>query len=614
MRVNAISLFAIFALARKEHFFMQKNMKKIGAGLLLASLLVLPIKTGADLPNAVSYLEAQTQDAWTTQALAAAGVTNMNLDHLKTVNGTLATDYAKTILAVTAAGQNPTTFGNIDYIAKLKTFYNSNQFGDTSLLNDDAWSILALASVGQKDLAAVTASKNYLLSKQNADGGWGYAVGGASDTNDTAAIMIALLEAGVSSSDEAMTKAIAYLQGLQNADGGWGWQTGSASDSGSDAWVITAITKLGQDPTAWQKSGKNAVEHLWSLQDSDGGFWWVEKGTSDFNNKAMTPYAVIALKNKSFPVGYFASSETAVGDNHVRIEGKNSTICDTYVIADTALAVIAKAAEKCNFSFTIEDATFGKYLKQVGDDTAAGLAGWLYFVNNTSPLVGADDYTLVKGDEVLWYYGEWGWSPTKLTVDSSNVVTGGLVKIETKYFDGQNWLTLTNATINGAGQNIVTNASGQTTVSLADGYYNLYATKDGYVRSNKVAVTVGSGIEANVGLTVEVNQGTQVAGESIIFSVSPNKLDFGKMKPGETKNSNVTLANQGTVNLEVKTNVTGDSLFTDNIKIDDQSVGTYVKNLGVSESHNATTTLSVPASYLSSGVKNGEMIFWARAK
>ncbi|MCX6796245.1 MAG: DUF4430 domain-containing protein, partial [Candidatus Falkowbacteria bacterium] len=561
-----------------------------------------------------NYLKAQTPDPWITQALVATGETNYSVDHLKTVNGSLATDYAKTILAVAAAGQNPATFGNIDYVVKLKTYFNSNQFGDTSLLNDDAWAILALAAVGEKNSTEVIAAKNYLLANQNADGGWGYGTGGASDTNDTAAIIIALLEAGVNSSDASITKAVNYLKNLQNSDGGFGWQAGSGSDSGSDAWIIAAINKLGQNPADWQKDGKNPADHLWSLQDSDGGFWWVAPGTSDFNNKAMTAYAVIALAGKSFPVGYYANGTGSAGDNHVRIEGKNNTICDTYVTADTALAVIEKAAAKCNFTFTIENTSYGLYLKQVGDDAAAGASGWLYLVNFVAPAVGAADYQLKTGDEVLWYFGDWGWQPTKISVSKNYLSSGEKLIINVKYFNGQDWLALENAKIIGCSQEPTTNNSGQAEINLPDGVYSLFAEKNNYVRSNKETVSVGSGLSQNVNLSVEITQGLSVAGEAIIFSVSPNKLDFGKMKPGEAKSSSINLANQGTINLAVKATVSGDDLFTGNTKINDQGVSVFTKDLATNEIFAATTTLTIPAGYLGSGVKNGELIFWAQAK
>jgi hypothetical protein len=285
---------------------MRKMNFLIGLTFALA-ILFQPKITKAGALEAVNYLNTQPQDAWITQALVASGATDAPVDHLESVAETSypTTDYAKAILALAAVGENPTSFGNTDYVAKLKSYYDGNQMGDVGLVNDDIWSILSLASVYQADSAEAVAAKNFLLANQNADGGWGYAVGGDSDTNDTAAAIMALTEAGVSSADMAIANAINYFQSLQNDDGGFPYNPvwGSDSDSGSDAWVISALYKIGQNPTAWDKGGNNPVTHLESLQDTDGGYWWV--GVSDWNNKAMTPYAVIALSGKSFPVAYY---------------------------------------------------------------------------------------------------------------------------------------------------------------------------------------------------------------------------------------------------------------------------------------------------------------------
>lgn len=282
------------------------------AALLALSVICLPNSVSAGMPEAEAYLKSQTPDAWITQALIAAGETNMSISHLSSVteggfNPT--NDYAKTILALAAAGENPTTFGNIDYVAKLKSYYNNNQMGDATLLNDDIWSSLAFASIKKADSVEAIAAKNFLLSHQNADGGWGYAVGGSSGSNDTAAAIMALIEAGVAVNSTVITKAVAFLHTLQNNDGGFmndpAW--GTDSDSGSDGWVTSAIYKIGQDPTAWIKNGNNPLAHMQLLQDNtDGGFWWVDPaGNPAFNNKAMTAYVVIALVGKSFPIGYY---------------------------------------------------------------------------------------------------------------------------------------------------------------------------------------------------------------------------------------------------------------------------------------------------------------------
>lgn len=569
----------------------------------------------AGVLEGVTYLQGQTQDAWITQALVAAGQVDVPTDHLSSVSGILATDYAKTILALAAAGEDPTAFGSIDYVAKLKTYHSNNQMGDENLLNDDFWSVLALASVDEINSTESQNAKNFILANQNNDGGWGYNVGGESDSNDTAAAVMALVEAGVSVSDGVITNAVNYLKSTQNDDGGFGWSQGDPSDSGSDAWVMSAIYKLGQDPVSWTKNSHHPVEHLETLQDTDGGFWWVEPGTSDFNNKAMTTFAVVALAGKTYPVGYWQPN---AGKYHLRIEGQSGTMCDVYVEGTTALDVVENGSVVCGYTYNIEDTAYGPYLNQINNETAQGMSGWMYFVNFISPVVGANDYTLQEGDEVLWYYGDWGWMPTRLLVDDNNVESGQCVLVSVDYFDGQNWLDLEGATIKGGVGEYTTDAQGQAGLDLSDGRYELYVEKHSYIRSNREVVLVGQGAAQSVGMKVEIDQtgdgGGGVGGESIVLVVDPDELNFGKLKPGQTGKQDVILSNQGTVELNINTVVTGDELFVANTKINDQVWSAYQTDLNKDQQTAAEVSLCVPSNYVGAGVKSGELIFWARAR
>ncbi|MDP2765907.1 MAG: DUF4430 domain-containing protein [Candidatus Methanoperedens sp.] len=594
---------------------MKMKMKKFFILLIAAAIAFQPVFVTADIGSAVAYLQTQPQDAWVTQALAAVGADNIATGHLDSVSGTSATDYAKAILALAAVGKNPATFGNIDYAAKLKTYYNNNQIGNEGLLNDDMWSVLALASAGEKNSEEAVGAKNYLLSHQNIDGGWGYAVSGGSDTNDTAAAIMALVEAGLNPADQAIINAVNYLKSAQNNDGGFGYMPGSESDSGSDSWIISAIYKIKQNPNDWNKNGGNPIAHLQTLQDTDGGFWWVKPGTSKWNNKAMTAYAVIALTGKSFPVGYY--NKANAGKYHIRIEGGANTICDTYADGKTALDVMKNAAESCDYTCVIQDTSYGPYLSKINNEEAAGMSGWMYFVNYKSPPIGAADYLLAEGDEVLWYYGDWGWQPTRMLADEYSLETGRSIAITVEYFNGQSWLALEGATVKGAEQNYTTSALGRVIAVLPDGYYVLYAQKDGFVRSNQKEISVGAAVSRSVGLTVEIEQpgssdGVGVAGEAIIFEVTPSQLSFGKIKPGGTASQTLNISNLGTVNLIVAAVMAGNSVFKENLQLDNRLWPNYSAVLASDESKDVKASLPVPANYLDSGIKTGELILWAR--
>ncbi len=582
------------------------------------SLIFQPGFVTAGTPEAITYLQSQSQDPWITMALAASGQSGISTNHLTSVSGTLATDYAKVILALASVNENPATFGNIDYVAKLKTYSQQNQMGEPDLINDDMWSVLALASVGETSSQEVIDAKNYILANQNSDGGFGYSVGGQSDTNDTAAAIIVLVEAGVSPSDPVIIDALAYLKSCQNGDGGVGYQAGNNSDSGSDSWVISALNKAGISPESWSRGENNPLSHLKSLQADDGGFWWVQEGTSDWNNKAMTAFAVIALSGKSYPIGYFQAEEDDLnpGEYHLRIEGLNNTICNDYVYGDTALDIIESGAEICNYNYLITQESFGSYLREINGQQAQGMSGWLYFINNVSLPVGAADYDLKESDDVLWYFGQWGLMPSKITISDTQIDLGQSVTANALYFDGQSWQPLANANIKVNNTDYSADSNGQLNLTLDEnGVYQIYIETQGYIRSQKETVTVGDTISQNVGLVVEINQGGDglIAGESIALEVNPSQIDFGSLKPGESTSKIATLTNEGTVSLNISASVSGDNIFTQNLTINNGIPSLYSQSLVSDQSKNAEITLNIPKNYLLSGIKNGELIFWATA-
>jgi len=281
-------------------------MPKIIFTTLFAFILVLPLAAQAGLPEAVTYLKTQSLDDWTAQALVAAGET-IDATPLQSFSGSSVTDYAKRIMALVAVGKNPATYTGTDLISGLKSFEQSGQLGDASLINDDAWGIMALSSVGTP--AGDTLIKNsaqFLVDNQNADGGWSWGVGFDSDTNDTAAVLMALASAGYTITNQAVQDGVAYLASQQNDDAGFPyqlpcfWPGCEASDSASTSWVISALTKLILDPASWQKSGVSPQEFLLTLQTGDGSFKW--QAADPAGSAGMTAYAAVALAGKSYPV------------------------------------------------------------------------------------------------------------------------------------------------------------------------------------------------------------------------------------------------------------------------------------------------------------------------
>jgi hypothetical protein len=561
-------------------------------------------------------------------ALVASAATNISSDHLKSC-GSGALDYAKTILAITALNQNPATFGNVNYVGQLKNFYQAGQIGDPAMLMDDSFGILALSAAGlAPSTIEINETKNYLISKQNSDGGWGYNVGLESDTNSTAIIVISLVEAGLSPSDSVIDNALGYLGSAQNSDGGWGWAKGNNSDTDSTSWVVWAIRKVSQSPALWQKGNNNPISFITSLKNSDGSFG--RTASSPTGNLMATQDAVIALSEKTLPLAHFSASSSdqdqgnsQAGQYLLRIEGPSGAICNKYLDGTTAYDLLVAGQSVCNYTFTGNRDWGTFFLDSINGINNNFPAYWMYLIDNQTTSDGLEQYNLKAGDQVLIYYDPDTNAPafpdydrplrisaSKIDPEPNETIT---VTVEA-YNNG--WQPLADATVFGADKDYQTNSQGQATLALGAGYYTIYAEKSQYIRSNQQVIMVGDGVSQGVGLQIEIDQGGRgrIEGESIIFEITPSQLNFGKVRPGQAATQNVTLNNGGTVNLTITAALSGDSVFTNNLKIDSANWQTYSHDLSAGDNTQEEVSLTVPTSYIGSGIKTGELIFWAQTQ
>ena len=574
--------------------------------------------------KAVDYIKSQPQTPWSTMAMSAAGETGIDLNYLKSVpeGQKSAATYATYILALSSAGKNPTAFGNENYVESLKNYYQNNQFGDEKYINDDIWAILALGSVGKEYLPQSQGAKQFILDNQNADGGWSFGLKGNTSSADmTAVAIIALLESGVKPGDLAINKAKNYLKSIQNSDGGFpGWT--QESSVSSSAWVISAIYKLGEDPASWVKDGKNPLENLISLQDSEKGFFYDTKGGAgeDAFVKTRTSYAIISLLGKTYPIS------GTYNLHHLRIEGLDNTICDKDVSGVTSLDLIIEGAKLCNFNYSLQyyESFDSLLLTEIN-----GQSNWEYKVNNILPSVGADNYYFDFGDEALWYgVGSlWGtWLPLKTELTK----TDNLSSVQVKYYNQElkNWQNLEKEGIKVkiGTEEFLTDNSGIISFNVnnfSDGAYQVFSEHQiigdtGYIRSEKINLRVGEvPLGHQTGLKVEIEkikvpqEGEQTA---INFSVSPDTLDFGKLKPGESAIRDLIIAN-GESKIYLEAEVTGHSVFQENLNIAENFWQIFSAELESKENKTLPIKLTIPPDYNGDfGERQGEIIFWAIKK
>ncbi|MBI3626907.1 hypothetical protein HY224_02590 [Candidatus Uhrbacteria bacterium] len=278
-------------------------MKTIRALSLVLAIAILPVAVQAlDLSASVNYLKSYN-DPWSVMALASAG---QSVSNPTGFSGTSATDYEKEIMALVAAGQNPQNWSGRDLVKEfLDKHYHDAQLGETLQFNDDFWGVLALSAakrIGASDSrinSSISDAKNHILSAQQLSGGWGFAISGQPDSNDTAAAMMALAETGMGASDAVMARAVNYLKTMEKSNGGIALSASFEADGSSDAWSIIALNKLGIDAKTWLVNAQSPVDHLISLRNSDGSFSWQ---LSQPGNVGVTAYAVVALSGKSYPI------------------------------------------------------------------------------------------------------------------------------------------------------------------------------------------------------------------------------------------------------------------------------------------------------------------------
>lgn len=159
--------------------------------------------------------------------------------------------------------------------------FPSALYGGTDPTYDGVWrqslALLAQHTVGVK---SPPESVDWLAGQQCANGAFApYRAEPAEacgaklmvDTNNTAAAVQAL--AALGGHDAAADKAVAWLKSVQNKDGGWGYAPGGASDTNSTSVVIGALTAVGEKPEDVRKGGQDPYDALVKLAlpcDGDG--------------------------------------------------------------------------------------------------------------------------------------------------------------------------------------------------------------------------------------------------------------------------------------------------------------------------------------------------------
>ncbi len=201
-----------------------------------------------------------------------------------------ATENARLILALTAAGYDPTQLAGFDLTAGL----NDMKYIQKQGINGPVWTLIALDSHNWPVSGDVTREKlvQAILDAACAGGGWTF-YGNTADPDMTGMALTALApyyKKGDTKVTAAVDKALDVLSDMQSADGGFG-------SSESCAQVITALTALDIDPATdarFVKQGKNALDALCSFAVEGGGFAHSAGGARDQMATEQGAYALAA--------------------------------------------------------------------------------------------------------------------------------------------------------------------------------------------------------------------------------------------------------------------------------------------------------------------------------
>lgn len=268
-----------------------------------------------------------TSPGYTADAIFALVAAGYDIDAIETEDGLDPLDYltdyvsttdsltpgvtAKMITALVAVGFDPSDFNGVDLVAVLLNAQDTDglYLDDMAGIFGHCLAMIALDNaLGDGDNEALVDSllraAATLATRQNDDGGWGFAAGLQSDTNTTALCIQGLAELDTPTALEALEQALAYLAAIQNEDGGWPYQNpsdwGTDSDTSSTSLVYQALVAVNADPDEWRAEA--IVEFLLGLQNENGAYGLSE--TFPFDNFISTITIVPALVGVPYSAAY----------------------------------------------------------------------------------------------------------------------------------------------------------------------------------------------------------------------------------------------------------------------------------------------------------------------
>ena len=223
-------------------------------------------------------------------------------EQLRAADGVLSTrrstEYSRTILALTAIGEDPANVDGVDLLKPLGDYDFTVAAGVTAaayaLIALDAGDYAMPVNKDAKTQATRELYVDYLLGRQLEDGGWGLGKQTA-DADVTAIVLQALANYRENAAVEsAVTLGVTCLAAMQDMTGGF--STWGVATSESCSQTILALCALGikLDDARFVKNGKTVFDALLSYQLPDGSFKHTD--TADATATIQALLALIAVR------------------------------------------------------------------------------------------------------------------------------------------------------------------------------------------------------------------------------------------------------------------------------------------------------------------------------
>ncbi|MFO8078565.1 MAG: prenyltransferase/squalene oxidase repeat-containing protein [Thermoplasmatota archaeon] len=289
----------------------------IAAGAVYGLIFMRQQETTFPLPtthpaikNGISYLKNQTDPNgcisslsvtdWSAIAIAAAEENLSQWESTKQylitstaqLNASKATDWERHCLALCAFNLNPYNVSGIDVVSTIKDFYYENQIGQINNIYDDIFGVIALVSAGINSTEPMIQNTiDTIISHQKEDGSW-------NDVDSTAAAIMALSISESNDSKTSIQQGLEFIKNHQQNNGGfhsWG-----NANMATTSWALCSLTSINEQPLnkTWLKNNHSPVDFLLNQQQKNGSFFYTEN--QDLNSAWMTAYALIALTGKTF--------------------------------------------------------------------------------------------------------------------------------------------------------------------------------------------------------------------------------------------------------------------------------------------------------------------------